>query len=46
MPCGRILTFNSATTVFLCYRMNLITPEVRSQIEAMTRRAGHIWRYL
>ncbi|MCH2073275.1 MAG: peptide chain release factor 2 [Puniceicoccaceae bacterium] len=26
--------------------MNLITPEVRSQMEEMTRRAGHIWRYL
>lgn len=26
--------------------MNLITPEVRSEIEEITRRAGHIWRYL
>jgi hypothetical protein len=26
--------------------MNLMTPEVRSQIEEITRRAGHIWRYL
>ncbi|NBB78301.1 MAG: peptide chain release factor 2 [Verrucomicrobia bacterium] len=26
--------------------MNLITPDVRSQIEAVARRAGHIWRYL
>ncbi|MDG1667569.1 MAG: peptide chain release factor 2 [Opitutae bacterium] len=26
--------------------MHLITPEVRSQIEQVTRRAGHIWRYL
>ncbi|MDA8736230.1 peptide chain release factor 2 [Opitutales bacterium] len=26
--------------------MHLITPEVRSQIEEVTRRAGHIWRYL
>ncbi|MEO0510005.1 MAG: peptide chain release factor 2 [Verrucomicrobiota bacterium] len=26
--------------------MNLITPEIRTQIEEITRRAGHIWRYL
>ncbi|MEM1222378.1 MAG: peptide chain release factor 2 [Verrucomicrobiota bacterium] len=26
--------------------MNLITPELRSQIDEITRRAGHIWRYL
>ncbi|MGB0263974.1 MAG: peptide chain release factor 2 [Opitutales bacterium] len=26
--------------------MQLITAEVRSQIEEITRRAGHIWRYL
>ncbi|MCH2035351.1 MAG: peptide chain release factor 2 [Puniceicoccaceae bacterium] len=26
--------------------MQLITPEVRSQIKDITRRAGHIWRYL
>ncbi|MGC6424433.1 MAG: peptide chain release factor 2 [Lentimonas sp.] len=26
--------------------MNLLTPEIRSQIEELTRRAGHIWRYL
>ncbi|MFP4157666.1 MAG: peptide chain release factor 2 [Opitutales bacterium] len=26
--------------------MNLITPDIRSQIEDITRRAGHIWRYL
>ncbi|MFW6217446.1 MAG: peptide chain release factor 2 [Verrucomicrobiota bacterium] len=26
--------------------MNTITPEIRSQIEEITRRAGHIWRYL
>ncbi|MGB0335145.1 MAG: peptide chain release factor 2 [Opitutales bacterium] len=26
--------------------MNLITPEVRSHIEEITRRAGHLWRYL
>ncbi|WP_178092134.1 MULTISPECIES: peptide chain release factor 2 [unclassified Lentimonas] len=26
--------------------MNLITPDVRSQITEVTRRAGHIWRYL
>ncbi|MDG1241341.1 MAG: peptide chain release factor 2 [Opitutae bacterium] len=26
--------------------MNLITPELRSQIQEVTRRAGHIWRYL
>ncbi|MDP4611298.1 MAG: peptide chain release factor 2 [Opitutales bacterium] len=26
--------------------MNLLTPEIRSQIQELTRRAGHIWRYL
>ncbi|MEM8868064.1 MAG: peptide chain release factor 2 [Verrucomicrobiota bacterium] len=26
--------------------MNLMTPEIRSQIDEITRRAGHIWRYL
>ncbi|PXA05615.1 peptide chain release factor 2 [Coraliomargarita sinensis] len=26
--------------------MNLLTPEIRSQIEEITRRSGHIWRYL
>ncbi|MGC6456519.1 MAG: peptide chain release factor 2 [Coraliomargaritaceae bacterium] len=26
--------------------MQLITPEIRTQIDDITRRAGHIWRYL
>ncbi|MGJ8641673.1 MAG: peptide chain release factor 2 [Opitutaceae bacterium] len=26
--------------------MNLLTPEIRSQIDELTKRAGHIWRYL
>jgi hypothetical protein len=26
--------------------MNLLTPEIRTQIQEISRRAGHIWRYL
>ncbi len=27
-------------------KMQQITPEIRSEIEEITRRAGHLWRYL
>jgi len=44
--CAWIFDFKPEPPPFLIFSMSTITPDLRSQIEEITRRAGHVWRYL
>ena len=38
--------FTLGVGVFVLLNMQELTPELRSEIEAMVQRAGHIWSFL
>ena len=40
------LFFTLGLVVFLLLDMQELTPELRSEIEAMVQRVGHIWSFL
>ena len=40
------LSFSLGVGVFVLLNMQELTPELRSEIEAMVQRGGHIWSFL